>query len=503
VLQLYYTMTDRAKSATTDQRPEFLRMIKDSASNKFHVVLVHKLDRFSRNRQDSIGYRMELKRHNVSLISVLENIDEDSPKSIILESVLEAMAEYYSKNLAREVQKGKMENAYKGIHTGGTPPLGYDVDPNTRKLIINEYEAEAVRIIFKRTLECYGYSEIIDELNHIGYKTKRGLPFTKTSIFSILLNEKYTGVYIYNRSAPKDVDGKRNGHKYKDPEDIVRIEGAVPVIISVDDYKMVQKKLKNRKKTQKSSRAKEVYLLRTKMVCGVCGGAYIGTNRNRGDKTKCVAYICNKRYRNHSIDCQNKDLSRNYIESSVLGKLSEYVFNDKFIPFITEEYNRFLKERSKGYMSKMKMYKNNLNDVSKNIDSLVNLLMQTQSQALFEKLKGYEKEKVQIESKIEALQNENKITTVTEDDIKIVFEKIREQLSSGELKNLQQVIDMYISKIIVYPDHVMVNFNFFPSINLELDEDTIKENHPSCECGSDIHGQFSSDKSTCVDDGGG
>ena len=88
--------TDRAKSATTDNRPEFLRMIEDAKKGLVDVVLVHKLDRFARNRHDSIGYRMELKRHGVSLVSILEYLDEESPESIILESVLEAMAEYYA-----------------------------------------------------------------------------------------------------------------------------------------------------------------------------------------------------------------------------------------------------------------------------------------------------------------------------------------------------------------------------------------------------------------------
>ena len=139
---------DRARSATTDNRPEFLRMIADSKKETFDVVLVHKLDRFARNRHDSIGYRMELKRHNVSLISVLEYLDDESPESLILESVLEAMAEYYSKNLAREVNKGMRENALKAMHTGGLPPLGYDVHPDTRKLVINETEAVAVPVSY-------------------------------------------------------------------------------------------------------------------------------------------------------------------------------------------------------------------------------------------------------------------------------------------------------------------------------------------------------------------
>jgi site-specific DNA recombinase len=163
---------DKAKSAMTDNRPEFLRMVSDSAKGKFDLVLVHKLDRFARNRHDSIGYRMELKRHGVSLVSVLEYLDE-SPESLILESVLEAMAEYYSKNLAREVNKGMKENALKGLHTGGIPPLGYDLDPETKMLVINEKEAEAVRLTYEMFNEGCGYGRIIDELNLRLHQIKR------------------------------------------------------------------------------------------------------------------------------------------------------------------------------------------------------------------------------------------------------------------------------------------------------------------------------------------
>ena len=98
--------------ATTTDRPQFQKMLADAAGGGFDLVLVHKLDRFARNLYDSIGCRMELKKNGVSLISVLEQFDSDSPESIITESVLEAMAEYYSLNLAREVRKGQRENAY-------------------------------------------------------------------------------------------------------------------------------------------------------------------------------------------------------------------------------------------------------------------------------------------------------------------------------------------------------------------------------------------------------
>ena len=119
------TYVDEARSATNDRRPSFQQMIADSAGKAFNIVLVHKLDRFARNRYDSAIYKRELKKNGVTVYSVLENLDS-SPESIIMESVLEGMSEYYSQNLAREVMKELTENALQCKHNGGKPPLGYE-----------------------------------------------------------------------------------------------------------------------------------------------------------------------------------------------------------------------------------------------------------------------------------------------------------------------------------------------------------------------------------------
>ena len=185
-------------------------MIKDSSLEMFDTVIVHKLDRFARNRYDSAFYKRELKLNGVRVISVLENLD-DSPESIILESVLEGMAEYYSANLAREVMKGLKEKALQCKHCGGRVPLGYDVTEN-QDYVINEREAESIKIIFSMYADGYGYGSIIDELNRLGYKTKAGKEFKKSSLHDILKNEKYIGVYTYNKTK-KMVNGKRNHRK--------------------------------------------------------------------------------------------------------------------------------------------------------------------------------------------------------------------------------------------------------------------------------------------------
>ena len=120
-LQVIGVYADRAKSGTSAEREEFQQMIKDSGEKKFRYLIVHKLDRFSRDKYDSVIYKRKLRANGVKIISAVENLD-DSPESIMLESVIEGMAQYYSKNLAREVMKGLRESAYDCKHLGGIPP---------------------------------------------------------------------------------------------------------------------------------------------------------------------------------------------------------------------------------------------------------------------------------------------------------------------------------------------------------------------------------------------
>lgn len=166
-LQYYYC--DKAKTGTNSKRPEFQKMIADSKKKIFQVCIVHKTDRFARSRYDSIFFKSILKKSGVELLSVTENFGND-PEGKVMEGIAEVFAEYYSNNLAREVKKGLDVIASQGLHTGGLPPLGYDV--SEKRLVINESEAEIVRLIFDRYSNGYTYNDIAKELNAKGYKTK-------------------------------------------------------------------------------------------------------------------------------------------------------------------------------------------------------------------------------------------------------------------------------------------------------------------------------------------
>ena len=231
VIQEY---TDEALSARTDDRPAFQRMIKDAQNNYFDVLVVHKIDRFARDRFDDAHYKRILKLAGIGVEFVEQRID-GSPEGIILESVLVGMAEYYSQNLAKEVKKGLKENALQAKHNGGIPPLGYDVANG--QYVINEQEAKIVQDIFSLRAQGRGYTEIVAYLQNRGYKTKRGGPFGKNSIHDMLKNKKYIGIYTFGRVSGGHSE-KRNSHKTSDT--MIELEGKIPAIIDADIFNIVQ-----------------------------------------------------------------------------------------------------------------------------------------------------------------------------------------------------------------------------------------------------------------------
>lgn len=447
---------DEAMSAKTADRPRFLDMIRDSDKGKFDTVIVHKLDRFSRNRQDSATYRCILKTNGVSLCSVVENID-NSPESVIMESVIEGMAEYYSLNLAREVMKGLKENAYNGKHTGGFVPLGYTVMPD-KTIAVNDEEAEMVRGIFQDVINGKSYIEIATRLNDLGYRTRTGRLFKSNALYGILRNKKYVGVCIYNKRIPV-TNGKCSSRKFKDESEWIVNEEAFPRIIEDSVFNKVQAILDARAVGNRS--ANVVYLLRGKIYCGVCGAPYVGSRKKSGKGYVNYYYACNKPKAHGK--CGNSSIQKTTIEGYVLECLANYVFSDDMIPEIVGEYNKFLMERSGNDRAKIDSLKKKLCKVDKEIFNLTSAIAQLGlSAALQEALEKSECSKKALTSELAELESGIGAEQVTEDMLKTVFASIRAMVADGSLALIRQLVDKFVHRVEVYPDRVDVIFNFFP-----------------------------------------
>lgn len=287
------TYIDRATSAfkDTEKRREFARMIKDSEKHLFDAVVVYKLDRFARNRYDSATYKARLKKNGVRVISATENIS-DNPEGVILEAVLEGMAEFYSLELSQKIKRGMNESAHKAHSTGGQIPLGYKIVDKT--YAVDEAAAPIVQEAFTLYASGKSIKEMCNIFNAKGYRSSTGQPFNKNSFKKMLRNEKYIGVY-----------------KYAD----IRIEDAIPALIDKDTFRRVQEMLTVNAEAPAKSKAKVEYLLSQKLFCGHCGAKFVGDGGVGKHGKPYYYYTCgNRKYGN---GCNKKSIKKELIEDTV------------------------------------------------------------------------------------------------------------------------------------------------------------------------------------------
>ena len=445
--QIVATYADEAKSATTDNRPQFQQMIADSNKGLFDIVLVHKLDRFSRDRYDSAIYKKKLKKNHVRLCSVLERMD-DSPESIMMESVLEGMAEYYSKNLGREVMKGMKETALQCKH---------------RHLTINEHEAEAVRIIFEMFAEGYGYTAIIKYLNEHDYHPKRGGIFGKNSLFSILANEKYMGVFVFNKATPKDSDGKRNGNTTKPQDQIIRIENGCPAIISKELFHKVQKRKRANKRGAGRYHSKEFYLLTGKIFCGVCGERTQGNVRYSGrSKLRLATYRCDTLRK----FCNNKENNKDYLDVFVVELLRKEIFNSKKLRKRINAVNAYVEQYNAQYQSLFEEINNQLEEVNQ---SLANITTAVEkgiiTQTLVDRAEELEKQRSDLQTR---LYNLHLLETLEYRNFSYLIEDFQNMTRNTE--EFRTFVQSYIKKVVTYPYHLEIVLDVGFGVTDELTE---------------------------------
>lgn len=339
---------DRAVSAKTDNRPEFQNMIKDSGKKLFDIIIVWKLDRFARNRYDSARYKAQLKKNGVKVVSATEVIS-DGAEGIILESMLEGFAEYYSVDLSEKVVRGMTDNALKCMFNGGTLPMGYMIDAEQR-FQVDPVSAPFILEAFKQYDEGATMTEIRDRLNTRGMKNTRGNPLTYNSVQHLLKNRRYIGEY-----------------KYRD----VIVPDGIPAIVPKDMFDRVQERLEKNKKAPARHKAEDDYLLTTKLFCGYCG-AYLcgesGTSRTGivHHYYKCVS-VKKKR-----TECHKKPVRKQWIEDLVVNETMDMLNDAKAVEAIISTVMD-LQDRDN---ENLPLYEQQLQEANAGIRNLLNAIQQ-------------------------------------------------------------------------------------------------------------------------------
>ena len=456
---------DEALTGTNTQRPGFQSMLDDAQKGLFDVVIVHKMDRFSRDVYDALDVQRKLALYGVRIESVIERFEE-TPEGQLQKVIQLGVGQYYSQNLAREVVKGLKENAYKAIHNGGIPPYGFDVDPDTKKYLINEHEAEAVRIMFEKLIQGWSYRELAEYLNLLGYRTKIGNKFSATSSFyDILTNPKYKGEYVFNRSVskPKQLGMKRSHRKNKNEEEIIRIPNGVPAIVDEETFELVQKLLKQRRRSKGQHKAKEVYLLTGLVECAECGSAYHGSSRIGGrNKSKYVSYRCSKRKKLEN-PCKCKEINKSLLDEFVVNQLYTTLLNPINLQQLHEEINVKLKQKYEDMDQDLPQLQKQLDEVNQKISNLVQAIALgglSSLDTITQEIQRLEHDKVKLTELVQENQVKKESLTLTLDQLKQVLDESKEYMLSKHDDMVKYILSRFIHKIIIGNETVIVHYNY-------------------------------------------
>lgn len=432
VVEIY---EDRALTGTTDRRPGFQKMIRDAERADWSYVIVYTLDRFARDRYDSAVYKRQLKNSGVKVLSAMENISDD-PTGVLMESLLEGLAEYYSKELSRKIRRGMEDNATKCM-VNGSVPLGYTRGADGRYAIV-ESEAEIVREIYRRVRSSEPLTDIINDLNARGIKTKLGRAWTRTSFDGLLSNVRYTGLYVYGN---------------------VQVPGGIPQIISQELFDAVQHTISTKVNPrclgpQRRRRETGTYLLTGKLFCGHCKSAMIGVSGTGRSGNLHYYYTCKDKFHNHT--CKKKNVRRDTIEEMIAATLKSTMLTDEGICALADAAVKY--QQSFVNNNEIDALSKQLADIKTSIKNIMaaieaGVLTATTQNRLLE----LENEQAKISRQLSVALEDAKNQPTREDIITTL-----KLFQDGDVKDKQYqeaIIDTFLVAAYLYDDEMKIVFN--------------------------------------------
>lgn len=422
-LEVVAEYCDRHISGRTDDRPKFQEMISAAKNKEFEALVVYKTDRFARDKYDSTIYKRQLKKAGVQIFYAAESIPE-GPEGIILESLMEGLAEYYSAELSQKIKRGMRENALKCHSVGSGISLGYKVLPD-KSFAIDPEGASLVHEIARMYVSGLSKAEICRRVNAKGSKTLRGKPFTVNSLTKLLKNERYVGVYRY--------------------DDIV-IKDGMPRILSDEEFIQVLTETERRKRERATPRKPEEYLLSGKLFCGHCQSPMIGVSGTSHSSGVYFYYMC--RSQRQKKGCSKKPVPKDYIENLVVDLTKANLLQPDRIEDIAEKIHAAQKEKPD---VELKVLKKKKAEIEKAINNIVSAIEQGNgSKALSLRLEQLEADQEAVEKQI-LQQKRSKFLSKAE--ISTLLEKF------VNLKSKEEIISLFVTKVFLFDDEIKIFYS--------------------------------------------
>jgi len=301
---------DGGFSGGTMDRPAIRRLLEDLQAGRFDMVVVYKVDRLSRSLLDFSKMVELFDNHGVSFVSVTQSFNTNTSMGRLTLNLLLSFAQFEREIASERIRDKVAAMKRRGMYLGGVPPLGYDVDREAKKLVVNADEARLVRRIFKRYLALGSATELAKELNKAGHKTKSwvtkagrdmpGKPWNKSHVYRVLNNVHYLGEIPHK------------GETYR---------GEHSAIIPRAIWEAVQKMLAaNTQAGASNSRAKTPAMLKGILRCGHCGTSMGATFARKNGKTYRY-YLCLRARKSGYDECPVRTLPAGDIEALVVQQV--------------------------------------------------------------------------------------------------------------------------------------------------------------------------------------
>lgn len=457
-VEKYYI--DKAKTGRNTNRPQYQEM-KDDLENhvvEARTIVVADLDRHHRRAYNQMGDIEWCERNGIRLISVQDNIDTAHNPNKLLINLRAAINEDFSNHLSEKTHSAMLTLAKEARHLGGVPPIGYKVN-GEGFYEIDELKAPIVREIFKLYLQDMGYDYIIKQMKQKGYKTNEGRDFTKSSINGILKNPKYMGTYVYDKSAPKDAEGRRNSHKAK--KDYIQIKEGMPAIISPSDFQKAQEKMTDNQMQYQHRAGKHYYPLNGKLHCAKCGKAFSGNVSKSKDKN----YFSYK----PTCTCGLKRIKMERLNEFTFYAMKQCLYNPDNQEKLLTAMNKKLSVQHAMQGEEVNALTNEINRLENAQNNLTGYLEAGRAtQTILDKLEKNEAELAILKAQLAAKKQE--ASSVSEDTYNQLVKQFLPYMSNNKTSEAFALRDAMIKRIDIDEDAVTIHFN----AGVTADEDTIR-----------------------------
>lgn len=442
------TYIDQAITGTkVAGREAFFELLHDVKNNLIDVIIVYKFSRIFRNAYESHKYRKFFKDNGVKLISVTQQVDDETSSGKLMIGVMANIDEYQSAVISDHVKSAMREMVSEGFFAGGTVPYGYKLEAvkhgnkTRKKYVPDEYEKEVVKKLYELYADNYSLKYLQDYTKSIGAATRQGKSFGITTIARMLRNDFYIGVLRYNAQ----------GH-----EPII-VHDIIPPIIDKVLWDRVQKRHKSQNYVRPRKR-KDLYSLTGKIICGKCKKHFFGIRSasvQRGKKYDYKYYVCStsKTY----SECSCKRVRKDFLEKTVLDEIKKHILNEKAIYQIANEIIAKLSENPDSQKSKLKQLKKELSTVKSQISELLELrsLRLVNNAYVAEHMAQYEKRAEELDIQIMSIEQQSK-ATISHAMIVDYLNKMLTISDTTDDEVLQTIFNSFVDKIVIDNEEIKI-----------------------------------------------